>query len=287
MGMFVVWAKDASGADRGGRETNLRLWEKKLKLEPSSLLAMDFYGGQSWESMRELKWLPAYWAAKNPNRKLIWSIPLTFKGTPLKAVASGEHDADFKEAAAAIAAAHPDAILRIGWEMNGDWMAWAAGGVERDYIAAYRRAVTIFRAASPRFTFDWCASFGLQNSPADKAYPGDDAVDTIGMDVYDAPFEPNLVKRWWITIVEAPYGLAWLVDFAARHDKKISVAEWGVGLREARDNPYFVEQMSDWLEAHAEGIAFHAYFNAPPHELDSGRFPRSLGVFTKRFSGGK
>ncbi len=286
MGMFVLWAKDAGGADLGGRETNLRYWEQVLKLAPSSLLAMDFYGDRTWKGLHEFDWLPSYWARRNPRRKLIWSIPLTFENTPLKAVAGGEHDADFRAAAAAIAASHPDAIIRIGWEMNGDWMAWAAKGVETDYVGAYRRAAEIFRAASPRFSFDWCANVGPQNSPADLAYPGDDVVDTIGLDIYDAPFQPDIVKRWR-DIADGPFGLAWLVDFAARHKKKMSVAEWGVGLRDAPDNPFFVEQMSDWLTAHAEAVAFHAYFDAPPHQLEGGRFPGSLRVFKRRFSGGR
>lgn len=286
MGMFVLWAKDASGADRGGREANLRHWEHVLNLPASSLLAMDFYGERNWSSLREFGWLPAYWARRNPRRKLIWSIPLTFEATPLKRVAAGAHDGDFAAAAAAIARWQPDAILRIGWEMNGDWMAWASKGAEDDYIGAYRRVATIFREASPLFSFDWCANVGLQNSPPDLAYPGDDVVDTIGLDVYDAPFEPDTAKRWR-EIAEGPYGLAWLEDFAARHRKKMSVAEWGVGLRDAPDNPYFVERMSDWFSAHAGAIAFHAYFDAPPHRLESGRFPLSLQVFKERFSAGR
>lgn len=283
MGMFVLWAKDASGTDLGGREANLRRWEDVLGLAPSSLLAVDFYGDAKWDSLQSFAWLPGYWARRNPGRKLLWSIPLTFEKTPLKAVAAGEHDADFQAAAVAIAAYQPDAILRIGWEMNGDWMAWAAKGVESDYIAAYRRVVGIFRAASPSFSFDWCANVGLQNSPPDLAYPGDDVVDTIGLDVYDAPFEPDIMKRWR-EIAVGPFGLAWLVDFSSRHHRKMSMAEWGVGLRDAPDNPFFVEKMSEWMAAHAGSIAFHAYFDVPPHLLESGRFPGSLRVFKERFS---
>lgn len=284
MGMFVLWARDASGADLGGREINLRAWEETLKLPPSSLLAVDFYAEHSWSSLREFAWLPSYWARRNPKRKLVWSLPLTFEHTPLREVASGAHDADFEAAAAAIAGSQPDAILRIGWEMNGDWMVWAAKGVEQDYIAAYRRVAAIFRAASPSFSFDWCANVGLQNSPADRAYPGDDVVDTIGLDIYDVPVPPDVERRWRDDIASGPFGLAWLEAFAARHGKKMSVAEWGVGLHDAPDNPYFVERMSDWLAAHAASIAFHAYFDAPPHRLDSGRFPGSLKVFKERFS---
>jgi hypothetical protein len=286
MGMFVLWARDAAGADLGGRETNLRAWEARLKLPPSSLLAVDFYADHTWASLREFAWLPRYWAQRNPRRKLVWSIPLTFEKTPLREVAAGTHDADFAAAAAAIAASQPDAVLRIGWEMNGDWMAWAAKGVEADYVAAYRRVAAIFRTASPGFVFDWCANVGLQNSPPDLAYPGDDVVDTIGLDVYDVPQPPDARRRWREDIAEGPFGLDWLDSFSALHGKRMSLAEWGVGLRGAPDNPYFVEKMSDWIAAHADRIAFQAYFDAPPHQLEGGAFPQSLRVFEKRFSAG-
>ena len=209
------------------------------------------------------------------------------RGTPLKSVAAGDHDDDFARAAAAIAASNPDAIIRLGWEMNGDWFPWASKGVESDYVAAYRRVVRLFKAASPQFSFVWCVNVGLQNDPPDLVYPGDDVVDMIGMDLYDTPFEPDIVKRWRDTLLEGPFGLAWLADFAARRHKKIAIPEWGVGLHGAPDNPYFMERMSAWMAAHADAIAFQAYFDAPPDDFNSGRFPRSLAVFLQRFSGAR
>ena len=170
MGLFVAWPQDAKGDGAGGREANLAAWEQRLGLPKSSLLAMDFYGSQTWSSLSEFAWLPAYWKARNPERKLIWSIPLTFAGTSLKQVALGDHDADFARAAKAIAEATPDAIVRFGWEMNGDW-PWSSAGVERDYIAAYRHVVALFRSASPRFRFVWCVNFGLQRSRRTSPIP--------------------------------------------------------------------------------------------------------------------
>lgn len=232
--------------------------------------------------MYSRQWVPAYWARRDPNRKLIWSIHLAMKGTPLGDVANGLHDAEFQAGARAIARSQPDAIIRIGWEMNGDWFPWAAAGREADYIAAYRRVVAIFRAASPKFSFDWCVNWGPNAAPADLAYPGDDVVDTIGMDVYDAKTDKDPVARWRDEVLNAPYGLRWLDDFAARHDKKMSLGEWGLGLKDAPDNPYFVERMSGWLKAHSARVAFHVYFDVPP--LAEGKFPRGRERFIELFS---
>jgi hypothetical protein len=233
--------------------------------------------------MTECRWVPAYWTQKNPDHKLVWSIPLTMKCTPLKDVASGAHDADFEVAAKAIAASQSDAVLRIGWEMNGDWFAWAAGGVEADYIAAYRRVVGVFRRASLRFTFAWRPNARRLNSSPEAAYPGDDVVDTIGFDIYDTPSEASLAEAWKDR-VEGPFGLRWLEDFAARHHKPMHLGEWGVGLLGARDNPFFKEKMSEWLRAHARSIAFHLYFDVEPSELDSGKFPKSRAALMRLFS---
>jgi hypothetical protein len=283
MGMFVTWAQNPDGTDGGGREASLRVIEQSLKLPPSSLLALDYYGNDTWPEMTKYSWVPAYWARMNPARKLIWSIALTMKGTTLKDVADGSHDADFNIAAKSIAASRPDAVLRIGWEMNGDWFAWAAGGVEADYIAAYRRIASIFRQASTRFIFAWCPGAGRLNSSPELAYPGDDVVDTIGVDIYDAPSDASPVDAWKRN-VEGPFGLGWLEEFAGRHRKPMHIGEWGVGLKGAPDNPYFVERMGEWLRRHAASIAFHVYFDVPPSDLDSGRFPKSRERFIRQFS---
>jgi len=67
----------------------LRAREESLNLPPSSLVALDYFGVDSWADMAKYNWIPAYWRQKNPARTLIWSIALTMKGTALKEVAAG------------------------------------------------------------------------------------------------------------------------------------------------------------------------------------------------------
>ena len=110
-GAFVNWGPD-------GREKMLQVWEKWLNQKPSSVLGVDFYAQSTWEDYSKLSWVPGIWKKLNPARNVVWSMPLTVKGTPLAEVAEGLHDAAFEAAARAIAEAHPKAIIRLGWEMN-------------------------------------------------------------------------------------------------------------------------------------------------------------------------
>ena len=123
------------------------------------------------------------------------------------------------------------------------------------------------------------------NSSPDLAYPGDDVVDTVGLDVYDAPTDARPVARWKRDVLEGPFGLRSLEGFAALRGKKMNIGEWEVGLKDAPDDPYFVEEMGRWLRRHAVSVAFHVYFDVPPHDLEGGKFPRARARFLKLFSG--
>ena len=181
-GAFVNWGPN-------GREHTLQIWEEWLNLAPSSVVGVDFYAESTWEDFSRLSWVPGIWKKLNPARNVVWSVPLTVKGTALGDVADGMHDAEFEAAAKAISEAQPNAIIRLGWEMNLASMPWSAKGQEADYIKAFRRVVQIFRRHSNGFKYDWCPGWGSQDSPADLAYPGDDVVDYIGLDVYDFKYD--------------------------------------------------------------------------------------------------
>jgi hypothetical protein len=278
VGAFVVWGKT-------GREKTLQQWERWLGQRPSSVLGLDFYADSTCDDYAKLSWVPGLRKKLNPARNMVWSMPLTVKGTPLADIASGLHDDAFETAARAIAAAQPRAIIRIGWEMNGSNTPWFAKGQEADYIAAFRRVVGIFRRHSVAFKFDWCPSWGPQDNPADLTYPGDDVVDYIGLDVYDFKYEGTPEERWQDRYLKGPFGLEWQRDFAARHGKLMSYPEWGVG--QFGDNPLFVARMHDWFVRNRDRIAYVAYFNVDGHwptRIDNGRFPESERLFRKLFS---
>lgn len=277
-GAFVNWGPV-------GRERLLEGWEEWLKQKPSTVLGVDFYAQTTWDDFYKLSWVPGVWENLNPGRNVVWSMPLSVKGTRLADVASGLHDAEFEAAARAIAKAQPAAIIRLGWEMNLTSTAWYAKGQEADYIKAFRRVVGIFRQYSSDFKFDWCPGWGPQDLAADLTYPGDDVVDYIGLDVYDFKYEGSAPERWKKYYLEAPFGLEWQRDFAAKHGKRMSYPEWGVG--NVGDNPYFVQQMYDWFVANQDNIAYAAYFDVDglwPTQIDNNRFPNSQRLFRKLFT---
>jgi hypothetical protein len=277
-GAFVLWGSE-------GREKTLQHWEQWLKRPRSSVLGLDFYAKDTWDDYVQLSWVPGVWARLNPERNVVWSVPLTVKGTPLSEVAQGDHDGAFEVAAQAIARAQPKAIIRLGWEMNISNMAWFAGGHEADYIAAFRRVVGIFRQASADFRYDWCPGWGNQDAAADKIYPGDDVVDIIGLDVYDFKYDGSPEERWARFYLDEPFGLKWHREFAETHGKPVSYPEWGVG--QFGDNPLFVEKMRDWFVANESRIAYAAYFDvdgAWPTQIDNDQFPQSQARFRALFS---
>lgn len=278
-GAFVPWAGAA------GREPNMAAWEAWLGRAPSTVPALDYWGKDDWGAFAGSAWLPGAWARVAPHRPIAWSVPLTVPGTPLAAVAAGRHDAAFADAARAIAAAQPAAVIRLGWEMNVSTMAWFAGPDRAGFVAAFRRVAALFRAASPRFALDWCPSWGPEDVPADSCYPGDDAVDVIGLDVYDIRVGTESVdRRWADRVVAGPFGLDWLARFAGSHGKPMSLPEWGVG--EAGDDPFFVSAMRRWIADHAGALRYACYFDVDglwPTRLTGGQFPRSRAEFRRGF----
>jgi hypothetical protein len=276
-GAFVNWGPV-------GRERTLQAWEKWLNQPPSSVVGVDFYAQSTWDDFSKLDWVPGIWKKLNPARNVVWSVPLTVKGTPLADVADGLHDIEFEAAAKAISEAQPNAIIRLGWEMNLDAMPWFAKGQEADYIKAFRRVVEIFRRHSNGFKYDWCPGWGPQDIAADLTYPGDDVVDYIGLDVYDFKYEGSAQERWETFYLKAPFGLQWHRDFAAQHGKRMSYPEWGVG--NFGDNPFFIQQMHAWFIENEGNIAYAAYFDVDglwPTQIDNNQFPKSQELFRQLF----
>ena len=231
-------------------------------------------------------WLPPLWAAAHrPERNMLFSIPLATKqDRSLANVAAGQYDAIYRNIAKNIASSYPHAIIRIGWEFNGDWYAWSAAGRTQDYINAFRRVSGIFKSVSRDFTIDWCPAHGFSAKfPADQAYPGDDVVDVIGLDLYNdyrwGDYKKDPIKRWeWLKTFN--HGLLWQQQFAAAHGKPMSLPEWGVN----QDDPYFIEQMHGWITTH--NFAYAAYWNsnsAFAGALSNNQYPNAAAAYKRLF----
>jgi hypothetical protein len=260
---------------------------------------LDSFDRTSWSAMTD-PWAANQW--RGSGYQVVYSLPmLPLSGASLSEAAKGTYNDYFKRIAQnLINAGQPSAVLRLGWEMNGSWYPWSIGQPNgtADYVAAWRQIVGAMRSVpGAAFSFDWCVDRGgswvngAQLDPA-QAYPGDQYVDYIGMDVYDHDWSPGYqdpIQRWQ-HIRDEPYGLAWHRDFAAAHGKPMTFPEWGLSERSdghgGGDDPYFVERMADWISQ--SDVAYQMYFEydegtAAFHTLMSGRFPLGAARFQQLF----
>jgi hypothetical protein len=84
-------------------------------------------------------------------------------------------------------------VVRVGYEMNGHWMAWAVPGGKKlsAWNAAFHRVSTVMKAHAGEVGLDvaiaWnpCLVTG-EDVPTDAMYPGDEVVDIISLDIYSS-----------------------------------------------------------------------------------------------------
>ncbi len=257
---------------------------------------VDALAQTNWADLdSSIDWLTGCW--KGSGIALTMSVPMMprSEGGTFQDGIAGKHDGAFRHAATALVANDfPDAVVRIGWEFNGDWMPWAAAKDPDGFIADYRHIVAVMRSVpGQRFRFEWCPNHRRHTMDPPRAYPGDDVVDVIGMDVYDeywTPDQADPVARW-DTYLNEPFGLKWHKAFAQAHGKPTAYSEWGTGTRPdghgAGDDPVFIAGMADWFAASAP--FYQSYWDNPSPEyntlISTGQYPRSAAVFVDRFGG--
>ncbi len=227
---------------------------------------------------------------------VVFSLPMLpgDKSATLADGANGKFDALFRDYAQLLVKhGFADSVIRIGWEFNADWYPWAAKHDPQAFIEYWRRIVKIMRAVpGAQFKFDWCAAGGWSAFRAESVYPGDEYVDIIGLDFYNVlgKHQTNVSpQQRWEMRKNAPHGLAWHQKFAAERGKPMSFPEWGTGVsRNAQggdDDPYFIEQMAAWIDAHE--VAYHNYwdFKAPilDSKLSDGRRPAAGAALIRAF----
>lgn len=166
-----------------------------------------------------------------------------------------------------------------------------------------------------KLRFCWNPALGWQQFPSTQAWPGDEYVDIVGLDVYDDSWQrdtyplptdatPEEVdkrrnKAWDEAIWNASYGLKSWRDFALEHKKPFAIPEWGASNREdghgGGDNPLFIERMHAFICDPANKVYFHCYFDVQAgdghHHLSPGLknnevtdFPKSAARFTALFA---
>jgi beta-mannanase len=186
-----------------------------------------------------------------------------------------------------------NAYLRLGWEFDGSWFAWAATtpSAEASYAAYFQQIVTAMRSVSgEHFRFVWnpdAGAFTQSGYSVAAAYPGNAYVDVIGLDAYDQSWAtPQTPSNAWSSTTLPTLTAA--QQFASSHGKPLAFSEWGVTIRSdghgLGDDPYFVNQMVSWMRNGANDVTYESYFDANASGVNSlitgGSFPNSLAAFS-------
>lgn len=257
---------------------------------------LDFIDNASWQAMTDSAGWTS-WCWRKAGARVVFSLPMLPKtpGASLADGAAGRYDEHFRTVAAKLVAnGHGDAIVRIGWEFNGDWYPWRADKDPAAWVAYWRRIAGALRAApGASFRFDWCPAMGRQRIEPDRLYPGDDVVDIVGLDVYNESWgPPKTPEARWQHLMHMPYGLKWQRDFAAAHGKPTSFPEWGTGVRPGNpgsggDDALFIARMAEWIGAARPAVVYHAYWDYPAPDfnamLSDGHQPAAGAEFLARF----
>lgn len=239
---------------------------------------------------------PAWWCnqSKKVSAKLVLSTGmLPSNSFTLAEGAKGTYNSHWQKfGKSMVNAGCASAVIRLGWEFNGKFYPWAAGGKESAFVAYWRQIVdTLRKVPGQQFLFDWTPLAGNTNANVEAAYPGDNYVDIIGLDAYDtAPSTlatATPAKRWEHQL-NRPYGLNWQAKFSAAHNKPMSFPEWGLTVRPkdslgGGDNPYYITKMWEWINSHR--FVYAAYFeydaNDASHRLMTTQFPKSSAEFRR------
>ena len=150
---------------------------------------------------------------------------------------------------------------------------WSAAQNLTAYVSYFQHIVTAVRSANnSKPTIIWNANamyqYGTDPSslnPPWLAYPGDEYVDVIGVDLYDQDWssytpgwqtnktQAQIEAVWeaqWIKYRDGQYGLNDFLAFAIAHKKPLAVSEWGLKPIDAHgggDNVVYLQGMYSWL----------------------------------------
>lgn len=198
-------------------------------------------------------WSPLwYWTQLSPSRQA------RMVGVPMN---PGEPIGNYAILAPKLASG---TVVRLGWEMNGTWYDWSTAGDDGWFASSWQRIHRTMKSANPNLVWCWNPTNG-ENWPKGKrfdpdgAWPGDDYVDLIGVDVYHNRWAPaGTAQEQWDHLVDQDHGLRFWRDFAKAHDRPLCYPEWGTEL----DSDLFVRKMFQFFGTYPTHSACYWDYNA-------------------------
>ncbi|HEX9934377.1 MAG TPA: glycosyl hydrolase [bacterium] len=165
---------------------------------------------------------------------------------------TGQYDSYIDTLAQALIQNGRPVFLRIGLEMNGPWNGYSPW----IFPKAFRKLVLGLRARNVKdIVYVWCYEPDAESDFADstergwKWFPGDDAVDWFGLDLFDADhFNPDLSDSTGSRLTKKGRSTAFL-RFAAERGKPVYLNELSarhVYISADRNDPDFDDGKRDW-----------------------------------------
>ncbi|WP_243657949.1 glycoside hydrolase family 26 protein [Parafrankia sp. BMG5.11] len=253
---------------------DIRAWEAWTS-RPADV-AVVFTTRNNWENIAFNDWPMSDFRPESYSGLLSVAQPLFPKTGNENACARGDYDAYWAGFGQTLARnGRPDAIVRLGWEFNGDWFWW----YPRDtgtWKACFARAVTQIRSTAPAVRIDFNVSAHRDRMPNGDdvwaAYPGDEYVDIVSSDAYDS-YPPSRTREDFDQQCAMQSGACTVAWFARTHGKQFAVPEWGLVRADDHgggDNPLYVEKMYDLFGRNQDILAYEAYFStADPRNVRS------------------
>ncbi|GAB3463635.1 hypothetical protein AB1207_11540 [Kineococcus endophyticus] len=250
----------------------------------------EYLDGRDWDHLRDPDYLFDAYAGSAYARELVLSLPLVPPGESLADAADGAHERHWAHLGARLAAhGMGSVVVRPGWEANSPVnYPWSAVPDPAAYRAAFARCVRALRREAPALRSDFSVTVAVDGGAVAlaDAYPGDDVVDVVGVDVYDMSPEPRSAADRWTWYRTAPGGLDEVAAFARSRGKPLAVDEWAVASPSwggGGDDPGFVVDLVAWMDS--VGVV-HEIYNEVRYDHTDGRLfggganPRAAAAYS-------
>jgi hypothetical protein len=193
-------------------------------------------------------------AAPGSTMMLSWNV--TFAN---HRVTDGADNTYLAAQVAAIRAYKLPVFLRLDWEMNAPWYKnYSLPAVDpAQYIASWRYVVHAF-AGVTNAAFVWApnvneVSIGGAHYPTSSWYPGDNAVNWIGLDAYPQ-YAPGA------QLLDGTDGMNAIATFAAAHGKPLMLSEWSPNLPHP-DSVSPIDLILSWAAVWPNTVKALVYFD--------------------------
>mgnify|MGYP003418398571 FL=1 len=180
-----------------------------------------------------------------------------------------------------------DFVLRLGWEMNGEWYHWSVCEKVPEFKTSWKRAISAIREGAPGIKVDWSPSLPYFNrkkinggavTPTPQGAPDPAYYDIVSVSMHLR--EPDVVNdaTWNVQLNgnNSETGLQPMMNLAKANGKKFALTEWGVQMEDGCEgqpknaNPAFaISKVWDFLYANRQYVSHDTMFSPSCHSLFS------------------